>query len=484
MSGRFDNSSPTPAEPRYGRGQSILFGERYLFDTIGLMSNDAFLAFVDSLGPQDKKAAIETRGSWLDSQHKRYGENEEKREAALRKLLAWGGGPSTGAPRQRHTYRDTDTGMDVTIGSDSVYWDTVNGFSSASNSFDPEVCYSLLRKLQSNVKQRSLETYNEIISVAAGVCGMMDYQGRMGPASGSASGDNRIRFAQEALRYNYNDGNPKDSKTARGYNTWSQYQRNLLGTALDEINEGGFNGLFTDANSKFNNYHGVSLDDLNVSAEKLGTMANRYNRYLTELYLHMANVLSKAGIVLPNDGRGVDAKALSSHVQSVENARTWLRREGGRGAARIDGGTLEELKNSLKEWQMYKVAMDRLVAVSSQLRGLKWAQFTVAYCGGRDKEGTDRYWPWWEPDKQGTIDLYWKAMDLLDRWDAMNSNYDEAVAVGDVTAVRPKESDLEKEPEPYTASAVPGAGGSHGVTPMPSRPPVEGASGGNASFFR
>ena len=453
-----------------GTGRSIK--EQYTVDSVGLMGNSVFLRFLSSLEPQDQSVAIEMRREWLAQQQSQYGGGQ--REDALDKLGLWGGynmaGEKAGGPKMPDAVQFSNTPYTF-----YMYRDARGG------KFDGERAYSFLRKLQSNNEERNLGMYNEMVKVAAGVCGSLDKQGQMVPKIPGKGGllnpnieDPRLHYAVTILQYNYGgDG-------TRGYNTWSQYQRTLLETALEEIDEGNFNGMFTDTNSRFDDYQGVSLSDLNVSAEQLGTMANRYNRYLTELYLYMANTLSRAGATLPNDGSGVTEERLASEVQRVTGTESWQ----ASGVSRLESRTLESLQDRFKTWQSYKSAMDRLVAVSSKLRGLKWAQFMVAYCGGENEEGTNKYWPWWEPNQQETEDLYLDAMDILDRWKNMNDNYDEAVANGDVTAVRPKESDLEKEPEPFMEAAVPGANVNHPVTPMPSQRTVEGANGGNASFFR
>lgn len=458
-----NKSAPVP------NANTSTLAEQFTMDSIGLMGNSVFARFLGSLEPQDQSAALQMRREWLAQQQGQYGANGSQREEALDKLRIWGGNIATGTKAQGPKM-PVDVWFDEFQTPHYVYDESTGG------KYDERKTYSFLRKLQSNINERSMETYNEIVKVAAGVCGRLDKQGRMVPniTRWYAPDDPRMLYAATVLKYNYN------GDSTRGYNTWSQYQQHLLESAMEEIDEGNFNGMFTDANSRFDDYQGVSLSDLNVSAEQLGTMANRYNRYITELYLYMANMLSRAGVTLPDNGNGVDEQRLAFEVQRVANTKTW--RESG--VSRLESESLANLQKYFKTWQSYKVAMGRLEAVSSKLRGLKWAQFMVAYCGGEDEEGTNKYWPWWEPNQQETEDLYWKAVDLLDRWKSMNDYYDQAVASGDVTAVRPKESDLEKEPEPFTASAVVGAGDSHPVASMPSQPPVEGANGGNTGFFR
>ena len=419
---RFLNNNPAPvSRSGYEPVKRSNFNDLYSADYIGLMSNPAFKQFYDSLeSPEDKRAMLLMRKEWFNSQKNLYGLSSGKfKEEALKSFQSLGGSAAAKKPGLLNRLKR---------------------FFLGGTSYDTGEARTLFQNLQADQYDRSLETYNDLVKKAVGARGVLNEKtGYITPDTSGLSAfaglDAEVFFASDLIQYHYYDDGSENP------NSYSQYQRNLLNAAKHYIQLSGANGQFTSSRASWHNYEGMSLEELGVSPESLGKMGNVYNRYLTELYLAIANELYSLGARLPNDGHSVTAEKLQDIVSQALKYKALTTR----GTSRGSSFTQDSLQKNLAEWMEYKRAMERIESRSSQLTGLDWAEFMVAYCGGGDEKGTDKYWPWWEPDQNETERCYWKAIDMLRDWDIRMEDYEKRRAAGDITAQRPDRSDLDPE---------------------------------------
>ena len=416
MAKEMERNKPAPvSRSGYEPVKRSNFNDLYSADYIGLMSNPAFKQFYDSLeAPEDKEALFSIRNSWFELQKSQYRLSFGKfKEEALKSFQSLGGSAFAQKPG---------------------FFNAVKRWLSGGSSYDPKEARTLFQNLQADQYDRSLETYNDLVKKAVGAWGVLNEKtGYITPGAAGMSAE--VFFARDLIQYHYDDDGSENP------NSYSQYQRNLLNAAKHYIQLSGANGQFTSSRASWHNYEGMSLEELGVSPESLGKMGNVYNRYLTELYLAIANELYSLGARLPNDGHGVTAEKLQDIVSQALKYKALTTR----GTSRGSSFTQDSLQKNLAEWMEYKRAMERIESRSSQLTGLDWAEFMVAYCGGGDEKGTDKYWPWWEPDQNETERCYWKAIDMLRDWDIRMEDYEKRRAAGDITAQRPDRSDLDPE---------------------------------------
>lgn len=253
------------------------------------------------------------------------------------------------------------------------------------------------KDLQSRYGVRNLRAYNDMVKKAVALVGNVGGDGFITAPSAKDAGDSTRAYYCELIRYHY-----VDDGSVPGV-TFSSYQQTLLDDAINDITSGNFSGMFTSDNSRFDNYEGVTLDDLNIGAEKMGQMANAYDRYLTECYIAMSNILAQGGISLKDSASGASYETLRSLVERAKGQTA----ASGQGASRFSPDDIRQLDYLLGEFKKYKAAMANISSVvDGSLDDLDYARFIVSYCGGQDQASLDEYWPWWEEDSVMTAEYY------------------------------------------------------------------------------